>query len=126
MMYVVFCILFLFPVKPTVPEIELPVEIVENRQLRETFTCSADVGHPEGHLRWKMRYENETDFRNISFNETITSEEHNCSTVVTKSFTLLPSPEHEGIELMCEVENNETLPDIQKLWSKATIHIIRG
>ncbi|KAL3848300.1 hypothetical protein ACJMK2_019168 [Sinanodonta woodiana] len=113
-------------VKPDAPIISAPVDVIENHPTHGLFSCKANVGHPKGNLVWKVKFKNETEFQDLPFNQTVREEKFNCSQIVERSFTILPSMEQNGMELKCEVDNPNTLPDGHTLVSMETIHVIPG
>ncbi|KAK3602483.1 hypothetical protein CHS0354_022349 [Potamilus streckersoni] len=113
-------------VKPEAPIISAPVDVIENHPTQGLFSCKANVGHPQGNLVWKVKYKNETEFKVLPYSQTVREEVFNCSQIVERSFTILPSMEQNGMELKCEVDNPNTLPAGHTLVSMETIYVIPG
>lgn len=115
-----------FLVKPQIPDIYVPAEIIDGRSLRELFTCIGDVGYPHGTLRWEVLYQNETEFKPLPFNETVSKKEGNCSLEVTREFRFTPTAAENGMVIRCVVENPISLPEGQTLYNSVPIHVIPG
>ena len=79
-----------FSVKPTAPSLSIPSAIVEGLPINFNFTCEADVGFPHGQLFVKTKLQNETDFKDLWFQDEVIEEETNCSKVsyVLKQYTI--------------------------------------
>ncbi|XP_021372171.1 uncharacterized protein LOC110462516 isoform X2 [Mizuhopecten yessoensis] len=115
-------------VKPKPPQITSPIEILEGKRLRQSFTCEGEVGYPNGALRWEVKYKDQTKFSAVSlavFNDTKTkSVVGNCSKIIRRELSFTPSTEQDEMVLRCVVENNDTLPDGQTLWDSFKVHVI--
>ncbi|XP_033760565.1 uncharacterized protein LOC117342500 [Pecten maximus] len=115
-------------VKPNPPQISSPIEIIEGKRLRQTFTCEGDVGYPYGDLRWEVKYKDQTQFSRVSvpvFNDTQTkSVVGNCSKTIRRELSFIPSEQQDEMVLRCVVENNDALPKGQTLWDSFKVHVI--
>ncbi|XP_069104654.1 uncharacterized protein [Argopecten irradians] len=115
-------------VKPKPPQISSPIEIIEGKRLRQTFTCEGDVGYPYGDLWWEVKYKDQSQFSKVSFpvfNDTQTkSVIGNCSKIIRRELSFTPSKQQDEMELRCVVGNNDTLPDGQTLWDSHKVYVI--
>ncbi|XP_060075028.1 uncharacterized protein LOC132554735 [Ylistrum balloti] len=115
-------------VKPKPPQISSPIEIIEGKRLRQTFSCQGEVGYPNGDLRWEVKYKDQIKFSKVSstvFNDTQTkSIMGNCSKTIRRELSFIPSKQQDQMVLRCVVQNDDTLPEGQTLWDSFTVHVI--
>lgn len=121
-------IFFGISAKPDVPTVRIPTEIIDSREPREWFRCEGNVGYPKGRMYWEIKMKGDADFTDkIPFKTKRDSENTtNCKTYVTNEFRFTPSALHDGMEVRCVVENQDTMPGGRRLYTTKEIHVIPG
>ncbi|XP_061167653.1 uncharacterized protein LOC133176554 [Saccostrea echinata] len=112
--------------KPDVPSITIPTEIIDSREPREWFKCEGNVGYPKGKMYWEIRLRGNAEFTNQIPFQTKRDHENttNCKSYVTNEFRFTPNKKHDGMEVRCVVENQDTMPSGRRLYTTKKIHVI--
>ncbi|XP_070213267.1 uncharacterized protein [Littorina saxatilis] len=105
---------------PTKPELTVPLDVTENDEDPFPVTCKAKVGRPEGKLVLTAKHQNETDFREMTFNEQTISP-MSCTTEVRGIFHASADALRNGSSVSCHVVPHEALRDLVDTVSTATV-----
>ena len=113
--------------KPNIPKLVAPTEIIDGRKPREKFVCSGNVGYPGGDIHWEVKYAGTENFtRILPFEENVETKSGECSKDMRKEFSFTPTAEYDGMELRCVIENEHALTNHQRLVSSYIVHVIPG
>ncbi len=110
---------------PTEPLLILPIELIENRPIKEPIYCAGNVGYPEGFLSLQVKSKNATRFTTLpSF---VKYHRRNCHVTATAELIgFSPSQDSNGTVIKCRVENNLLLSRDSDLSATQDLAVLPG